>query len=146
MPKPVLSDSLFNADDVATAVLSEANLQIASSSLGVTDVTDKFDLYLSTHSEDTAAKKCYEFMGFVFVNLRPVVSGASGNVALYQINDSNYYPDAHYYSNSISYQQDSVNAIIINPSTGIITGDSAHIPSGSDTNFRFNINMWYRKA
>ena len=42
MPKPVLSDSLFNADDVATAILDEANLQVTNQNLGVTDITSSF--------------------------------------------------------------------------------------------------------
>lgn len=146
MPRPILSETTFNSDNIATSILQQANLQIANSSLGVTDVSNKFDVYDSSVNEDTSAKKCYEFMGFIFINLRPVVANASGNVYLYQINDSDYYPDVYYYGNTISYQKDSVNAIVIYPTNGIISGDSVDVPSGSDANFRFNINMWYRKV
>ena len=78
MPKPVLSDSLFNADDVATAILSEANLQVANSDLGVTDITSSFvrdSNWVSSLGND----KCFKFMDFVFYNIGAYRASTAGS-------------------------------------------------------------------
>tara|TARA_Y100000589_G_C27131727_1_gene620862 strand:+ start:395 stop:838 length:444 start_codon:yes stop_codon:yes gene_type:complete len=94
MPKPVLSDSLFNADDVATAVLAEANLQIANSNLGVTNITNKFN-YASGITNWFSSPIAYYFNGFVFLNF--AVKKDSGTITdtsdVLIINDPDYYPN-----------------------------------------------------
>ena len=142
MPKPILSDSLFNAEDVATAILNKANLQIANNSLAVTDITNKFDRGSTDISPDNNNNVAYHFMGFVFLDLYCSFS-LTGNVTIFTINDSAYFPNVIYRSNSISYQQDSVNALLVKPDGNIIA-DSVHVPSGSDSTHRINLNMWYR--
>lgn len=42
MPRPVLSETTFNSDNVATSILQQANLQIANSNLGVSDISSHF--------------------------------------------------------------------------------------------------------
>ena len=113
MPKPVLSDSLFNADDVATAVLNEADLQIASSDLGVTDISSSF-IRGSNNSSYQNDTQCFLFMGFVFYSLAGQFSSTpSDGEVFFSINNSNYYPAVQYHGTSITYQGDVVNYIRI---------------------------------
>ena len=142
MPKPVLSDSLFNADDVATAILNEANLQIANNSLGVTDITDKFTVQSGVLTS-TNDNLCIHFMGIVFVNLYAQYTSTSPSVDLFQISDSNFYPVTNSATSNISYQGDYVGAIRILTS-GMMKAFDSEQPSGSDSTQRLNINMWYK--
>ena len=66
MPKPVLSDSLFNADDVATAILESANISVTNQDFAVVDRTSEF-----TNQSDMSvnAKKFFSFNGFMFFML-----------------------------------------------------------------------------
>lgn len=142
MPKPILSDSLFNADDVATAILAEANLQVANSNLGVTDITSSFARNSSW--SDYKTNKVFIFMGFVFYNLGAIkTSTPSSGDAIWTISDSNYFPSHQYHTNTITYSGDSANLIEMN-TTGTITINNPDQPSGSDANFRVLINGWYR--
>lgn len=146
MPKPVLSDSLFNADDVATAILSLANLQVTNNDLGVTNITNKFTL-ASGITGDSTNDRAYYFNGFVYIDFG-LTKQSPSNLAsfdLMTINDSNYYPDSIYRSNSISYQGDSANTIMFQ-TNGVVKADTVLVPSGSDPSFRINLNAWYRTA
>lgn len=143
MPKPILSDSLFNADDVATAILNEANLQIANENLAVTDVSSNF-VPTSANSAQTSENHCYKFNGFVFMNLYAVLDGpTSGAHELFHVNDSALYPNFVYYYNQISYQRDTSEFIEID-TNGIIRAVGINPGSGSDTAFRVFINGFYR--
>ena len=75
MPKPILSDSLFNADDVATAIIQKANLQIANSSLAVIDRSDKLT---ATGGTNISNLSMYEFMGFMFISFSASHEGTPG--------------------------------------------------------------------
>ena len=114
MPKPILSDSLFNADDVATAVLSKANLQIANNQLNVTDISSSisYETGWQTEVHDPIA---WYFMGFVFININCVHTGGTPGTfeALATISDSNYRPSSDVSFPSIGYQGDSNYSIII---------------------------------
>lgn len=139
MPKPVLSDSLFNADDVATAVLSEANLQIASSSLGVTDITNKFILGSNWNAYRTNA--CHHFNGFVFFFLSTYKDGVSNGDVMCSINDSDYFPYQDYYVNIHDYQGDTAEGIQIHTSGQFIVKNPSNPGS---TNYHVNIQGFYR--
>ena len=93
MPKPVLSDSLFNADDVATAVLAEANLQVANSNLGVTDITSGFMSPASGWALESS--NVFTFNSIVFFQLICRHTGTPGQTETFAtIASSNYYPQA----------------------------------------------------
>tara|TARA_R100000353_G_C6453175_1_gene181836 strand:- start:39 stop:470 length:432 start_codon:yes stop_codon:yes gene_type:complete len=142
MPKPVLSDSLFNADDVATAVLAEANLQIANSSLGVTDITSSFTRD-SNWATNGNADRVYIFMGFVFYNLGAATStNITSQMTAYTIAEP-YRPNQLYFTNNLTYQGDFAAGININ-TDGTMVVHNATQPSGSDATFRIQINGWYR--
>lgn len=143
MPRPVLSDTAFNADNVATSILQQANLQIANDNLGVTDITSQF-VRQSGWSEMKDKNACYYFMGFVFYNLSAEASSfPNSGTAIWKINSSTYYPEDNYHTNTITYQGDHANFIEIDTSGNIIIGNPGQF-SGTDSLFRVVINGWYR--
>lgn len=142
MPKPVLSDSLFNADDVATAVLAEANLQIANSDLGVADITSSF--VRNSNWSSYRYDKVFKFMGFVFFSLGAVKTSTPSDLeVIWTISDSALHPSDQYHTNSITYQGDFSNLIEIKTNGEIPVRDPVQ-GSGSDASFRVLINGWYR--
>ena len=139
MPKPVLSDSLFNADDVATAILSEANLQISNNALGVTDRRSIFSL----DSNFSLAKlRAYSFNGFMFLNWYLYRSGTptTGDTLL-TITDSSFYPDEQYSLPSMAYEGDTAEHIEVNTNGSILIKSPTNV--GSNTWFTV-VNGWYR--
>ena len=142
MPKPVLSDSLFNADDVASAVLAEANLQIANSDLNVVDITSSF--VRDSSWTVLMYQKVFKFMGFVFYNLGAYkTSFPNSGDAIWSISDSNYHPSQVYHTNTITKHADYANVIEIQTNGNIVIADPGQF-SGTDANFRVVINGWYR--
>ena len=142
MPKPVLSDSLFNADDVATAVLSEANLQITNQNLGV---TDRSSIFVKQSTIDTLSfVKAFDFNGFMFLQLFMFKSSLPSSATdLVIINDSNFYLSYDAYGPIVSYQGDVASFVKITTSGGIQVIDPT---SAGDSLWRGTINMWYRFA
>jgi hypothetical protein len=144
MPRPVLSETTYNSSDIATAILNQADLSVTNQDLGVIDITNKFTLE-SGISGDTTNDKAFHFNGFVFMNFNLTAQNIT-NVTSFDImtiNDSDFYPSTVYRTNSVSFQQDSVNAILIQ-TNGNIQANSVYVPSGGDASFRININCWYR--
>lgn len=146
MPKPILSDSLFNADDVATAVLAEANLQVANSSLGVTDIESSLSLGTNVEDQYTPGSSImfYHFNGFVFLTGTFKHNGSpSNNQVVLQITDSQYRPKKEFYTNSIHYQGDQAERIFFE------TGGDIKLINPSNTGastFYFLLNTHWRVA
>lgn len=113
MPKPVLSDSLFNADDVATAVLAEANLQVANSNLGVSDISSHFTLQSGWQ---TNAENFLFFNGFVFWCGYYYHGGGtpSDPETFITIDTSDYIPASTYVFPTSSYQGDTGSRVLVN--------------------------------
>tara|TARA_Y100001938_G_scaffold150097_1_gene239599 strand:- start:1209 stop:1640 length:432 start_codon:yes stop_codon:yes gene_type:complete len=110
MPKPILSDSLFNADDVATAILNKANLQIANNNLAVTDISSSFTLNSSIFTEQQGLQ-AYHFNGFVFINSRfKADSTPSAGTKIYDI-ASDYTPNGIYSTPAVGIDSDTVGQI-----------------------------------
>ncbi len=139
MPKPVLSDSLFNADDVATAVLNNANLQIANNSLGVTDVSDQYTIvgsFLTWHT-----LYAFKFMDFIFLNASTYqnnVGNASGN--LWSMT-SDVTPTNDYHCGTISHHGDTAEYIRIGSNGNI---SYSNMVDNSSSYWHVIINCWYR--
>lgn len=141
MPKPVLSDSLFNADDVATAVLSEANLQVTNQNLGVTDISSKFDLNTSDFSTG-GIELFFHFNGFVFASFTATASSTPANLAnIYTINDSDFYPASNTPMPTVSYLGDTATFILFKTDGNIQIYDPNN--SGNAT-FYITVNGFYR--
>ena len=142
MPKPVLSDSLFNADDVATAILSEANLQITNSNLGVTDITSVFSIDSNFLTDPSRPNKMFYFNGFVFIQLYCYkTSTPSTNEQFAEITDSNYYPSYDVIASYSSKDGETSRSLKIS-TAGILTID-VPVPLG-DSAHRIIMNNWYR--
>lgn len=142
MPKPVLSDSLFNADDVATAVLAQANLQITNQSLGVTDISNIF-VNQSGWSDHSHATRAYHFNGFVFLNINlqhPGGTPSQGETCI-SITDSNYHPGVAFTFATISYEGDYANNINITTSGEIKVSWPGNLGS---SNYYIVCNGFYR--
>ena len=94
MPKPILSDSLFNADDVATAILNKANLEITNSQLGVTDQSSILSYATGWNdAESSVVKQLYSFNGFAFISISCLHVGTpTDGETILTITDSNYHP------------------------------------------------------
>lgn len=140
MPKPVLSDSLFNADDVATAVLAEANLQVTNQDLGVTDISSSF--VLSTNWIAWQGHRAYKFNGFVFIWMGTFKqTNASNGEVWMTINNSDYYPNANTVFPTASHAGDTANLIQVQTNGNWIISDP-YTPSNADQ--RIIINGFYR--
>jgi hypothetical protein len=142
MPKPVLSDSLFNADDVATAVLAEANLQITNSQLGITNLTsvlqyqNNFEMAWSNIGDPV----CYAFNGFIFLNgyVKSSNYGASPTNILY-INNSSFHPSEKIVSSTISRGGDHAFMIFLD-TDGYLKGNNLTDEDSDNTIFlAFNL-------
>ena len=120
MPKPVLSDSLFNADDVATAILSEANLQVANSSLGVTDVSDKFTWSKFFTGATYQTGHAFKFLNFIIFNYRGSETFSSlGSYDIIGTMDASVRPSKTMDFINHSHQGEGANAILLNPNGNI---------------------------
>lgn len=133
MPKPVLSDSLFNADDVATAVIGEANLQIANSSLGVTDVSNKITWSKFFTGTFFQTNHVYKFLNFIIFNYRGSETFSTlGGYDTIGVLDSDIRPHKDMFFFSFSHEGEGQNAIIfeaggnIKLDTPFDPGDSAY--------------------
>ena len=116
MPKPVLSDSLFNANDVATAILDNAELSVTNQDFAVVNQSSVF-------SHDSAYTvnefQAYSFNGFMFVSGQLVYTTTpSSGDTFTTVNNSNYYPVSDAVFPGIGYQQDSVGYLKLSSSTG----------------------------
>tara|TARA_Y100001963_G_C6729534_1_gene423141 strand:- start:705 stop:1139 length:435 start_codon:yes stop_codon:yes gene_type:complete len=144
MPKPVLSDSLFNADDVATAVLSEANLQVTNSQLGVTDISSNYS-FDSGWQAEAHGIIAYAFNGFVFININCVHPGGSPTTGEGLVTNSNsdYHPIEKTTMPSIANEADSAYSVVFQ-TNGNIDQLSPYNPGSS--NFHIVVNGFYRYA
>ena len=145
MPKPVLSDSLFNADDVATAILQEANLQITNSVLGVTDRSSLLS-YTSgwSDADSNIVPKLFTFNGFAFISAMCYHSGTPGATEQFMtISDTDYAPDQTYALPTASFQGDTAQSVQITTNGEI----KVYYPlNESDSGYSINFNGFYRFA
>ena len=139
MPKPVLSDSLFNADDVATAVLNEANLSVTNQDFGVVDRSSEFtaDSYWSL----VYNKNFYSFNGFMFFNFSAYKANATpSNWQIIFTVSTDYAPNNDYVAPTIGYQADSAEYVLFK-SNGDIQVNNPYNPS---SHYYVVVNGWYR--
>ena len=111
MPKPILSELEYNASDVASAILSSADLSVTNQDFGV---TDRSSLFTAGTGWNFAGKIAYSFNGFMFVSLYCTHSGGSPqqNEVVLTMTDSDFYPTVETYFSSISYEGDSLTNLV----------------------------------
>ena len=139
MPKPVLSDSLFNADDVATAIIESAELSVTNQDFAVADKTSIFTV---DSNFSNARLIAYSFNGFMFLDWYLYRSGTpTTGDTLVTIGDSSFYPNQVYSFPSIGYEGDTVEHIEFG-TDGVIKIKS---PTNAGSSSWFTIcNGWYR--
>ena len=146
MPKPVLSDSLFNSDDVATAILENANLQVTNSAFAITDFSDDIVLDSAFEHQTTSLNNppyvAIHFNSIVFMYgaLRCSSSDAIDGATVLTV-PSAYYPHRLVACNTSSLDEDTARRIQINTSGVMSIVDPVN--SGSGT-FHMVFNFWYK--
>lgn len=141
MPKPVLSDSLFNAGDVATAVLAEANLQVTNNDLGVVDRSSLWS-YGTGFANSNHGIRAYSFNGFMFISINCTSTSTPSNGAtVIQISDSDFYSNEKLSAPTVSYQGDLAYTLEINTSGTV----NVLLPTNvSAVEYYIVANFWYR--
>jgi predicted methyltransferase len=144
MPRPVLSETTFNADNIATAILQQANLQITNSQLGVTDITSEFVRQTGWSQQEDS--HCYLFNGFVFFYLNAIKESVPSNNEVIWIIGTDYRPEDTYQAPFITYQGDTGNTIYFYSDGNVkISHPISNLADSSgQTSFRVVINGWYR--
>lgn len=105
MSKPILSELEYNASDVASAILSAADLSVTNEDLGVTDRSGIFDIDAAWSA---STKIAYSFNGFMFVNFAVTIGSTPSTAVddIATINDSDFYPITEAVFPTISHQGD----------------------------------------
>jgi hypothetical protein len=144
MPRPVLSDTAFNADNVATAILNQANLAISNESLGVSDQSSNLQVQ-SGWSNNVVAPALFTFNGFGFFSCSLYHGGgAPGNPEVcIKITSSTYYPSTRIHMPSVSYQGDTGQFVTFETNGDV---SISHPLNLTDSTFYLVVNGWYRYA
>tara|TARA_R100000808_G_scaffold22483_1_gene48910 strand:- start:779 stop:1207 length:429 start_codon:yes stop_codon:yes gene_type:complete len=140
MPKPVLSDSLFNADNVATAILNNAELSVTNQDFAVAERSSEFTL--DSYWNSAPYSNFYSFNGFMFFNFYVYKLGAtpSNGQIIYTVS-SEFAPNAVYSLPSVGQETDTAEQIYFNTNGNI----EVHNPvNPGSSNYHIVVNGWYR--
>ena len=139
MPKPILSDSLFNATDVAEAIVDTIDLGVVNSNLAV---VDRSSLFVLNSSYSHSVVQAYSFNGFMFVQLNCDKTTTANHLdVVYTISDSDFYPISLFTTPSSGYQGDSVASLRFE-TNGEIRLDTP--TNTGHSNFYINATGFYR--
>ena len=143
MSKPILSELEYNADDVASAILSKADLSITNDNLGVTDVSSSYTLQ-SGWTNEINPLIAYRFMGFIFLNISVSHSGGSPSdqESIYSIDDDDFKPADVQSFPTVGHSRDLAYGVVVH-TDGNIKIYYPDNPSG-DATFYVTVNGWYR--
>ncbi len=140
MSKPILSELEYNASDVASAILSQADLSVTNQDFAVTDRTTNFTLQSGWTDNGC---KMFSFNGFMFLSIfiyHSVDEPSEGEV-IFQVDNSDLYPTTDFFFNTISGAGDLANYIKINSSGQLQIFDPIDY---GDSLFRVVTNGFYR--
>lgn len=132
-----------DADTLSDLVDDAPSADVLSLDLTVTDRSNKFDQQTGWLTNNHALR-AYSFLGFMFVSINNyTTSTPSSGDKVFQINDSDFYPNQRYSANTISYQRDSAFTLDITTSGEIIV----YYPEnpGSEA-YHIVSSFWYRYA
>ena len=140
MSKPILSELDYNASDVASAILSQADLSVTNEDFGVTDRTSLFTV---GGGFSVGNKQAFSFNGFMFISASFARSSTpGGSDALLSISDSDFYPINNTVFPTVSYEGDTAEYLTVSSSTGEFTVSAPENVSASAYYGVFN--GWYR--
>ena len=140
MSKPILSELEYNADDVASAILSNADLSVTNQDFAVTDRASEFSM--DSYFTANPYKNMYSFNGFMFFNFYIYKEGAtpSHNQKVYEIS-SGFRPNATYAIPSNGHQGDTVEMLEFKTNGDVLVANPHD--EGSTTYFIL-ASGWYR--
>lgn len=140
MSKPILSELEYNADNVASAILSQADLSVTNEDLGVTERTSDF---IAQSGWTTSQMYIFSFNGFMFFSGSFVhADSVPADGEAFVINSNiDTRPSVAFHLSGGGYQGDTVNFVSIN-TDGEVTVDS---PTGTGaSSYYLSVNGWYR--
>ena len=138
MPKPVLSDLEYNASDVASAILSQADLSVTNEDLGVSSVTNLLSNEVSGLS--ISNEIVYSFNGFIFISMTFDIGSPSDPTTLAEIN-SDYTPNENTYFPVVGYGGDTANHLVFKTNNDLVLSGPDNVGS---SHYFATINGWYR--
>ena len=142
MSKPILSELEYNASDVASEILSKADLSLTNENLGVTDHSSIFTFESGWSYTE---KICYGFNGFMFVCL--YAHHAAGTPAspetFCSISDSDYHPNETIFAPTVSYEGDTAQYVCFYTYGDIKVHHAVNL---GDSAWNVCVNAWYRYA
>lgn len=139
MPKPILSDSLFNASDVAEAIVNNVDLGVINTNLALTDISSHFTTQSGWNSY---TNHMIHFNGFVFFAsylVHTVGTPSSGEVFM-TIDESSYRPASEYRFPATGYEGDNASRVSIQTNGDIKIDDPVNV---SSTTYFINLNGWW---
>ena len=139
MSKPILSELEYNASDVASAILSTADLQITNDFFAVTDRSSIFTIDSSWTKNSCIA---YSFNGFMFVNWYVWKSSTPSNGEQFgTITDSDFRPSVTVSIPVIGHEGDTSEHVTINSSGEIEVHSAENVGNSA---WYCVANFWYR--
>ncbi len=140
MSKPVLSELEYNASDVASAILENADLSVTNQDFGVSEVSDSFDVV--TNWTDNNRTKAFKFNGFIYLQFSCYKLSAPTNGEQFaEVSDSDLYPDYIVTGPTVSEDGESAHAWELS-TDGEFKLVLPH--TAGDSAFRVFIMAWYR--
>jgi hypothetical protein len=138
MPKPVLSDSLFNAENVAEAIVDNIDLGVLNTNLALTDVTSSFTI--ESGWTTLATTRAYKFNGFIFINFGCYYDSPADGTHIFTMT-SDVTPTNEFVAPSASYQGDTAYYIAFKTDGTI----ELKLPNNPGSiNFHTVVNAFYR--
>ena len=144
MSKPILSELEYNADDVASAILSQADLSVTNQDFGVSDESDNLEIQEGwLNNPGVTAPYLFTFNGFGFFSCSIYHSGGtpSNPECFMKITNSNFHPTDRIHMPTVGYQGDTGQFVYLE-SNGDISIASPE--AEGDATFYIVVNGWYR--
>ena len=141
MSKPILSELEYNASDVASAILNNAELSVTNQDFAVDNKTSIFERATGWNENYLT---CFSFNGFMFVNISVYTNSTPSNGDKFvTISDSDYYPDQVYSMPTIGHEGDTAYYIqlLTNGEFNLVMPDN---DTSTGSTYYININGWYR--
>tara|TARA_Y100000310_G_C20621536_1_gene783595 strand:+ start:315 stop:752 length:438 start_codon:yes stop_codon:yes gene_type:complete len=141
MSKPILSELEYNASDVASAILSQADLSVTNEDFGVTDISSEYTATSgwNINSDSTA----FSFNGFIFVSfLLNHAGGEPSDGEKFMDVSADYKPVAKSFFPTVSHQADTGYNVSAKTDGGFYIA-LPHAP-GADVSFYVVFNGFYR--
>ena len=137
MSKPVLSELEYNASDVASAILENADLSVTNEDLGVSSITT---LLTPISTMNIEYLRAYSFNGFVYVSARGWGDEPDDEDKIFDINDD-YTPIENTVFPTVSHAGDTATYLLFKTNDEVIVS----VPENpGHTNWNFAFNGWYR--